>query len=862
MTSALPYVSVTHRHATGADTLDPQRLAEKEVRLAEVLPFEKAFFERHEFPLHALQYRPRELATGNMDHAPIPRCNKSVLPELRDAGLDLVSTMFVFDWDLPKVNGSKQPWNPDLMQMYEAEEATVEDFFPYLTLHHTTLHGSRLVFVLEEPIPVDVSESYYNGMVALFHSRGFHVDPDCSDWTRAFVLPRVFKDGVYTDEQDSFRFDWHPEARFDPRAHITPATRSGMVSRISRVDVNLPRPTERMTAFDVESTQWGKAAKKTLRGTVAWDIIFGNHLLARAGERDSRIQTITGSVSARLYWDKANHFQPEHVYHLLYEPVCSLEPDAKEPYKDWHDVMWSAVQRYWSAEATEDKRREVEATVTEGKKEDAQEILLAGMKKWCTRPELRCELAWDWAKRHLLAGLGGSFYLIRPDGFFSDLNVNQTTLVPACRELLGDVIETKSFKIVGNTIVERWKTAQELINEHSFPIASLEARCTGLGGTHVRGLGTSSAALLLDVYQRRDILPEKHPLVDLWLRLLAGESYPRLAAWIAMAIAVEEGPMPVLCFSAPPGVGKQMLVRGILENFNTETFSDHNVFSQFRESLLESPLIVINEGAPLGGHSYNSPSETIRKIAGGDPIIVERKFKPPVVLHAHPRVLFTANNAGLVDLLAGRQDLSQWDREAIAEKVMFAVGTSDAAQWLASAGGRGLTAAPGARWVGGSEFIVAKHFRWLYEQRHELAEAAGGSGRYLVTGGNDEETIDLLRSRTGASGVVLKLIAEAINQQAQHLPCYVDVERQAVWLTGRALLDMSETRQLPVTLTSNNVSKVLESVGRKDVREDLSRRYGLAPHARWYKIQMTELARLFGLESIECKKLFEVLKHG
>lgn len=56
---------------------------------------------------------------------------------------------------------------------------------------YTTPHGMRLLWVLEEPVPIPVATEYIKRWHKVLRQRGLNPDPQCGHWTAAYRLPNI-----------------------------------------------------------------------------------------------------------------------------------------------------------------------------------------------------------------------------------------------------------------------------------------------------------------------------------------------------------------------------------------------------------------------------------------------------------------------------------------------------------------------------------------------------------------------------------------------------------------------------------------------------------------------------------------------
>jgi hypothetical protein len=184
-------------------------------------PWLQAFTDAHTTDAHFTCYHARHRNT----HAPsasAPRMAKIALAlltsQLAPADLQLVEIYghtLALDIDLP----GHGRWTDETRASYGALFQGFADkgsILAYPTLFYTTGGGMRLVWALDEAVPVEGKrglEDLLSGLVAEAHIMGLAADPMCRDWTRLFRLPKVRRADKSPSEcqtvvQDYFRLSW------------------------------------------------------------------------------------------------------------------------------------------------------------------------------------------------------------------------------------------------------------------------------------------------------------------------------------------------------------------------------------------------------------------------------------------------------------------------------------------------------------------------------------------------------------------------------------------------------------------------------------------------------------------------------
>jgi hypothetical protein len=154
-------------------------------------PFTDVFRTRYSTDAHFVAYQ--IIGPNGVPQLPIARLTKSVLPQIRQTGADVVLTCLVLDFDNP----GHALWQPGGPRVFRERLQAATTTFPLamgFTLFYSTLHGARLVYVLTRPVPVEEGEKRHRGLCQQFQANGFpEIDMQTSDWTRLFRLPYVIR---------------------------------------------------------------------------------------------------------------------------------------------------------------------------------------------------------------------------------------------------------------------------------------------------------------------------------------------------------------------------------------------------------------------------------------------------------------------------------------------------------------------------------------------------------------------------------------------------------------------------------------------------------------------------------------------
>lgn len=794
-----------------------------------------------------------------------PRLNKPVLPKMRHMGADIVQHIFAFDYDNPE----HQPWTPELYGLFwqKLKEATDRwEIAGRWSLLYTTKAGARLVYVLSEPIPVDVAEAKHRWMVHQFGNVGLHLDK-LSDWTRLFRLPLVTRDGRQTWADPMYYIErWDnvihgaelgDMARGDTSDYAEIRHFDDPQPPIECVD-DLLTEVNRDTGRSRQSW-WYTEAKKRLRGRECYPALFEHQPIAEKGERDSTLHKYVGQAVSMLY--RLEGTTPTHVFALFVDPVQQLVPDQQTP--DWIKALWSHVGRLWvREEAKFAKECENRAKVEENTVNTLDKIL-NGMREWSDHPSLKSDpkIATEFMQRHLIACTASNYFIMRPDGQYDDMQLTGVTLIPRIKALgMDQIIEIREIKQDGGV---RDVTASQIVNKYGTVVAGIRGVPNKPGG-YIENLGDSRATLVIPSYERNNELEPKFDTeVDDWLQEFFGDRYEEGCEWTAWAQAFDEGAICGLSLCWATGAGKKMFVRGLAETLKRpKVATADDLVSGTQYGLLCSPFLHIDEGWPMGVGRGMHPADQFRRLVSGQSFDCNQKYMSPIEVNNPVRVILTANNLSVVQMLTANRDLSPEDRDALGIRLKHFRISDKASHWLRMKGGRAFTGRSGRRWIAGdsnepSDFIIAKHFLWLYHNRQKAVH----SQRFLVDGDMSPEIMFDMRVNTGHTPIVIETIIKLINLQ-QRVEGLVIQDYRLFILTSEIL--EYYRKHMPAggqKLSANIVTNVLKNLVLKDnensmtlrERKDMTKR-------RWHELDPTVLLRYARRDGWNCKKLEDLVE--
>src|SRR5581483_660819 len=141
----LPTIGILRdRFTPGLSSLDPADKARSGLLAA--MPLDEALASPFESDAHFVCYQPRPFTDA------WPRCNRSVLGQLRASGTDLVTALLTLDYDNPgHAHWREGAWLAWLARL-ESLARSGFDLAMRWSAAYATRGGARLIYVLREPV--------------------------------------------------------------------------------------------------------------------------------------------------------------------------------------------------------------------------------------------------------------------------------------------------------------------------------------------------------------------------------------------------------------------------------------------------------------------------------------------------------------------------------------------------------------------------------------------------------------------------------------------------------------------------------------------------------------------------------------
>lgn len=772
------------------------------------MPLIEALTTIHGTDAHLTCYALRD-AHGNTGS--IPLIQKQVLKQIQAEGGNLYLTCIGFDWDTP----GHLPLTPPLLcgfldKFFMACE--LDERLSNWTAYYTSRHGTRIFYDLKEPVPVEAGEQYIITLLKEFKKHGLLLDKSCRDWTRRFRLPKVMRDGLATQNEAMYnlqiqekQLDLSQFKKSDIRSLITAPVFSRAGTYPDQEEVHALLYSEGAQGKEVMSF-FHKKAKALIRQTKYYDNLFDPNVpFCGDTGRNDFFQAILGTLVPKLI--NKCEATAEQIFSLFYGPLCELEifADKQEPAQHCWNFLQDVYEREYSL-YLESKAKEVQA-IEDG--QSALETMAEGMRQWCDADELFSEdnmVVEAFVRGHIFANVNLFFYPMNEKGWYGSLCLRRDQLIPRIRKsFLKDIIATEKTDVKGDLVS---MSPIEIANTHATIIH--EVRASPLQGVQgrIENMDGDMPILQLPMYQRNDFLPaEFSPAVDGWLRALFGKHFDKAKEWIGWALDFEAGPICALSIKGHPGIGKKMLFEGLAECLVDPCLATgHDMCGKENGALLKTPFLIVNEGLPKAKDM--SPADTFKALTAGDPIRVRELYKPPINVINPVRIICAANDHEILYELTRGKEISPDTRKALGERLLHFDLDDGGARYLQNLGGLAFTKKDGHRWIRGdsgqdSDFVVAKHFMYLYKHKKPKNPA----DRFCVTGNCTEAESFKIASRSEDYALVVRAVIGILenNTRLKNMGCISKTGRAYVTMQG-VLAYIREIEEARIT------EKVLESV--------------------------------------------------
>jgi len=870
-----------------------------------VLPIKQALNNEWDTDALLVQYR-REDQDGQI----LPdwrRCNKPSLTSLHEAGELVVSNLICLEWD----NTPHEPWKSeeakaDFDERFTAALDRISQAIPSVVDWYAvyfTYQGFRAIWLLDQAAPVLEIEPKIRGLQAAFRNAGLPTDEKTADWTRLFRLPHATRpewDKSEEGGEDLSRVlhssDYAPAFNPDITTGLLlseiPSVLSNTAERVSAEPLAKPLPGDEdcislvwecNKAGDATDklTSWGKQAKAMLTDRESYRALFADEPIAEVGGRDTTLFRYIGGVCGLLInmpdvptKDMPYKVSPEHIYGLFLPAIDRLQEDslAAGLAENWRVVCWKNICRLYPVEEKKRKIRLQEAEIAKSAKElsvqEKEDKLFAGMKKWCGHPDL-----WNqdravqvaFAKRHLIAamGIGGHYYPLQPDGYYSYGAVSKDLLIGKLQSSGMDFLVDFYYETDNGP---KKIPVIDFLNNNTTIIHLVRSEL-GHDGAIIKLMGTDEATLVQPMFR---LNPKLKPTFDQdihnWLLSFKSE---KLLDWLALCIDFEKR-LVMLSIAGPGSIGKSVLTQGVVECLENPIRATEKDLGKYSPNLLKTPFVIIDEGlienASFGGKEI---SAAIREFLGGGEMAAERKFMATAGVVTKGRVLVMANNADVCAKLCGAgREQSKEDVEAI-EMRTFHLEVTDLEPRKCLE--KTPVDTPGSKWVYGNsyenDFRLAKHILWLNQNR-KVPESK--NRRFAMDGLLPPSIKKAMEKKTPNVDLCVEAIISMIEKpQPKEIADYmvIDEMKQSVFVVASSVFKAYEAlgrRGLERDMSTNRIGTALAWLRKEGTNNKtpkvLTRKDGTrTTPQRWSEISFERLlqgATDYGFPATKLRKMF------
>ncbi len=772
--------------------------------------------------------------------------------------------LLVFDHDLPKVNNQKQVWTEE--GLGEFVQGLAQADLPSPTYWYTTLHGSRFIYQLSEPVDHLRAEALCKAMIAQFSTAGIELDSSCTDWTRLFRLPSTIR------EDSGERYEYMmvgPGEPFDPSTiDVTVIPDAEKFADVKPYEAQIPDADavrELLVIVNEKGREshsdWYKTAKTYLQGRDAYPVCFEDAPIDTSKGWNNGVVKLAGQVIGMTA--RQDSASPEGIFALLYSALEQLQVEEQRTANqtDWFQKAWDIICRMWANEQSqieaENKEREAQIIAAKAVREE----LLEKIKK--QRPQdvpSEPEAAAEFLKQRMIASDGRLHWIMRPDASYNIKPITDSMLVPMIRELgMEDVIETSEMR--GKSWVT--KSGKSILDDHATPIIGVQ--CSSREPIAFIDGAPGYRVLHIPVHRLNpSVKPEFSAQIDEWLHKLFGDKYALGIEWLSWSLEVG-GPICALNLYGAPGVGKGLLVQGLAECFEGERMNDGRVMGKFNEGLLHTPVINCDEGVPqIKSDEALALDQAFRSFVSGGSITIRSMYQNPFTANVYPRIIFTSNDRDILKSIVGHRDQTDDDNRAIELRLLSICVTSGAREFLTAKGNYAYTAG----WVHGknkSRYVLANHIRWLYDHRKPSKH---GSGRLLVEGEVQTALVRGMRLRSQSAQTVLKALVKMIESpQLKRHGMHVDPIEGKVWVTPSGLVQFIEGAMNGIdgSITLPRAGQVLRQFSDSNIDQiEKSKPIG-ALRGRWVEIDLGllyEETENYGMPNDRITKLLRLQPEG
>jgi hypothetical protein len=353
---------------------------------------------------------------------------------------------------------------------------------------------------------------------------------------------------------------------------------------------------------------------------------------------------------------------------------------------------------------------------------------------------------------------GKTFYIFSPRGYRECI---RDTLVPACLEALSPAI-TAGVELYRMT--EKGQvplTPPELMAKYG---RVAERSILSVLPEQTRFCEETREVVQAVAQMRLDLTPQHDPLIERWLRALAGDHYPNLLRWLYFFTSLEK-PCAALFLHGPGGTGKSLLLSGLAAFWGRGRGTDLSAIADnFTQGIGDCPFLVAEEELPDNGRRGGVNMAWFRDLVQAREHTLKVKYSLDRMIRGCVRIMIVGQKESILhtsDLMTAA------DAEAISERIASIPVQEEAREILSHIPQETLV-----EWV---ERGIARHVLAIPSQESQ--------GRFLVKINSVSEQRGMVtRSHLGSS------VVQWVAMQLINATCADDLRAMGIRVRGSEIL--------------------------------------------------------------------------
>ena len=280
------------------------------------------------------------------------------------------------------------------------------------------------------------------------------------------------------------------------------------------------------------------------------------------------------------------------------------------------------------------------------------------------------------------------------------------------------------------------------------------------------------------------IQPRFDPDIHEWLTGLGGDQHESFFDWLA-AVWDLSRPATMLHIQGATDSGKSLIIKGLracTERNMTATISD--MFGEFQDQALNTPLLVGDEEYGTAGKSARSIVNVLKKLATGEANMINAKGKAAVQIQGYWRVIMVENGTRMLQF---KEDMSASDERALLTRLLCVVADNDKCRAVLDRIGG---AAGVESWLA---YKLPQHLRWLGVHRKLSA-----TDRVLAMSRSEHKQTSLLLG-TSTMDKLISTLGNMLENVSKYGSLY--------WIKKRCLIVTTES----ISASMMEITKATES---------------------------------------------------